>query len=247
VVNLLAAKAVQDGEVGIYGGEQWRPLVHVRDVAEAMILTLQAPLRSVRGQIFNVGSNEQNYQIAELGPIIKEMVPAARVVTQPQEDKRNYRVRCDKIRNVLSFQPGYTVRDGVREVINAFATGKITDYRDPRYSNFGSLRLNGGLQPVFIEDVGHWDWVKLSTADAMMLAEIVMAVVESQSQELIGHLRESLVQVILGDVDGFLNSLTRMQLPPPGRAQVAWIPGHQSVFVESRPEGRPSMAQPVSV
>ena len=221
VVNLLAAKAVQDGEVGIFGGEQWRPLVHVRDVAEAIILALEAPLCNVRGQIFNVGCNEQNYRIAELGPIIKEMVPAARVVTQPQEDERNYRVRCDKIRNVLNFQPRYTVRDGVREVIDAFAAGKITDCRDPRYSNFGYLKLNGGLHCIFFEDLGHWDWVKLSTADAQMLAEVVMAVIESKSPELMSHLRDSLAQAILGDTDGFFNTLTGMRLPPCRRMNAA--------------------------
>jgi nucleoside-diphosphate-sugar epimerase len=150
VVNLLAAKAAQDGEVGIFGGEQWRPLVHVRDVAEAIVLTLQAPSHNVRGQIFNVGSNEQNYQIADLGLIIKEIVPTARVVTQPEEDNRNYRVCFDKIRNVLNFQPQYTVRDGVQEIIDALTMGKITDYRDPRYSNFSSLKLNGKLPHVFV-------------------------------------------------------------------------------------------------
>jgi nucleoside-diphosphate-sugar epimerase len=146
VVNLLAAKAIQDGEAGIYGGNQWRPLVHVRDVGEAIALTLEAPLVNVSGQIFNVGSNEQNYQIAELGRIIQDMVPAARVVMQPQEDNRNYRVRFDKIYRTLNFRPRYTVRDGVAEIVRAFATGAIRDYRDPRYSNYAYLHANDELQ-----------------------------------------------------------------------------------------------------
>ncbi len=245
VVNLLAAKAIQDGEVGIFGGKQWRPLVHVRDVAEAIILTLQAPPYNVRGQVFNVGSNEQNYQIADLGLIIKEIVPTARVVTQPKEDNRNYRVRFDKICNVLNFQPRYTVRDGIQEIIDAFATGKITDYRDPCYSNFSFLKQNGELRPIFAEDVGGWDWIKLSATDAIMLAEVVMAVVESQSQDLMSRLRESLVQAILGDIDGFLNILTGMQPILPMRAKAAPAPDRQPVIVEPRPEGRPPMVKPV--
>jgi len=246
VVNLLAAKAIQDREVSIFGGKQWRPLVHVRDVAEAIVLTLQAPLHSVRGQIFNVGCNEQNYQIADLGPIIKEMVPTARVVTQPKEDNRNYRVQFDKIRNMLNFQPRYTIRDGIREIIDAFATGKITDYRDPRYSNFGFLKLNGGLRPIFVEDVGSWDWVKLSATDAIMLAEVVMAVIESQSQELMSRLRESLVQAVLGDVDGFLNVLTGIELTPPGRPQATLTLDRQPEFIQPQLVGRPSALEPVS-
>jgi nucleoside-diphosphate-sugar epimerase len=214
VVNLLTAKAVQDSEASIFGGNQWRPLVHVRDVAEAIVLTLKAPLSDVRGQVFNVGCNDQNYRIADLGPIIKRMMPNARVVTKPVEDNRNYRVRFDKIQKMLNFQPRYTVRDGMQEIIDAFASGRIVDYRDPRYNNFNFLKQNGELHQLLVEDVGGWDWVKLSADDAMRLAEVVMAVIDSQSQELRSHLRESLVQIILNDVDGFISSLTGLKLPP---------------------------------
>jgi nucleoside-diphosphate-sugar epimerase len=247
VVNLLAARAVKDGDIGIVGGEQWRPLVHVRDVAEAIVLTLQAPLDNVRGQIFNVGCNEQNYQIADLGLIIKEMVPSARLVIQPKKDNRNYRVRFDKVCKLLNFHPRYTVHDGVQEVIDAFATGKITDYRDPRYSNFGFLTLNEELRPILVEDVGNWDWVKLSATDAMMLAELVMTVIESQSQELESRLRKSLVQAMLGDIDGFLDTLTGTRLNPDMRARAGPVPDDQLVFVEPRMEGRPPTAQSMSV
>jgi nucleoside-diphosphate-sugar epimerase len=246
VVNLLTAKAVQDGKVGIFGGKQWRPLVHVRDVAEAILLTLQAPLYNVHGQIFNVGCNEQNYQIADLGLIIKEMVPTARIVTQPKEDNRNYRVRFDKIRNMLNFQPRYTIRDGVQEIIDAFATGKITDYRDPHYNNYNFLKLNGELRPIFVGDVRNWAWVKLSAIEAMMLAEVVMAVIECQSQELMGRLHEALVQAVLGDMDGFLNILAGMELTPPMRSQAALVLDRQPVFVESRLQDRPSVTQTVT-
>jgi len=236
VVNLLAAQAIQDGEVGIFGGSQWRPLVHVRDAVEAIVLTLQAPLHNVRREIFNVGCNRENYQIADLGPIIREVVPTARVVTQRTEDNRNYRVRFDKICHMLNFQPQYTVRDGVREVVDAFATGKVTDYRDPRYNNFNFLKQNGKLIRTLVEDMEGWDWVRLSSNEALMLAEIVMAVVESRSPELMGHLRESLVRVIQGDIDEFLNTLTGMQLPSSGRANVAPVLERQPVFIEPRPE-----------
>jgi nucleoside-diphosphate-sugar epimerase len=162
VVNLLAAKAFQDGEAGIFGGAQWRPLVHVRDVAQAILLTLQAPLEDVRGQILNVGSNEQNYQIADLGLIIQNMVPHARVVTQPQEDNRNYRVRFDKIHDLLGFEPQYTVEDGVAEILSALASGQIADYRDPRYNNFAYLKSDGHIERVLTEDDDALTWPELA-------------------------------------------------------------------------------------
>ncbi|MDY7041257.1 MAG: NAD-dependent epimerase/dehydratase family protein, partial [Chloroflexota bacterium] len=246
VVNLLTARAIQDGKAGIFGGRQWRPLVHVKDVAEAIVITLQAPLCNVRGQVFNVGSNEQNYQIADLGLMVKEAIPTARIITQPREDNRNYQVRFDKIRNVLNFQPRYTVRDGIQEIIDAFATGKITDYQDPNYSNFSSLKLNSELQQIFLKNTEGWGWIKLSSTDAMRLAEVIMAVIESESQELMGRLRESLVQAILGDMDGFLDILTGIQLTTPMWTQAASTSSRRPVLVEPRFEGRLPTAKPVS-
>jgi nucleoside-diphosphate-sugar epimerase len=215
VVNLLAAKAVQEGEVGIFGGTQWRPFVHVRDVAEAIVLALRASPFSVRGEIFNVGSNEQNYQISDLGPLIKEMIPEARVVTQPKEDNRNYRVRFDKIRNVLDFRPRYTVRDGVREIIDAYASGVIQDYRDPCCSNAAYLNGSGKAAHVLSENgKKSWDWIKLSAEDALMITSITRAVFESRSRELQDRLYAGLTRAILGDVDGFLNTIADSELVP---------------------------------
>ncbi len=77
VVNLLTAKAVAGDPITIYGGDQWRPFVHADDIARAMILALDAPLRTVAGQVFNVGSNEQNHQLSEVGTIIKDIIPSA--------------------------------------------------------------------------------------------------------------------------------------------------------------------------
>jgi nucleoside-diphosphate-sugar epimerase len=246
VVNLLAAKAVQDGEVGIFGGKQWRPFVHVKDVAEAIVLSLQAPFCNVRGQIFNVGCNQQNYQIADLGPIIKEMIPTARVVNQPNEDNRNYRVRFDHICESLDFKPRYTVRDGVREIIEAFAAGRIVDYRDPHYSNFGFLKQNNELRHAFLEDVDAWSWVKLSATDAAMLTEVVMATIESQSPELVSHLRKSLVSAILGDVDAFLNALAGTELVSCARSQTVSAPQHKPVLAQPRMLGKAAIPEPAS-
>jgi len=146
VVNLLAAKAVKEGEIGIVGGAQWRPFVHVKDVAEAIVLTLEAPRHNVCGQIFNVGSNSQNYQIGALGELIRELVPHVRITNQAMADPRNYRVQFDKISSVLNFRPKYTVRDGVKEVVNAFRTGQIADYGNPSYNNATYLKQHSALQ-----------------------------------------------------------------------------------------------------
>lgn len=242
VVNLLTAKAIQEGQAGIFGGKQWRPLVHVKDVARAITLTLQSPAHGVCGQILNVGSNEQNCQIADLGPMIKEMVPSAQVVVQPQEDNRNYRVRFDKIQNVLGFRPLYTVRDGIQEIIDSFAAGRIVDYRDPRYNNFQFLKQNGDLGPLFMGDEINWAWAHVSATDAAMLAAVVMAVVQSRNGQLVDRLPDGLVQAILGDVDGCLHMLTGIQLAPSTELPASYIPAGQPVLIDAQPADLASKA-----
>jgi nucleoside-diphosphate-sugar epimerase len=136
VVNLLTAKAVVDGQITVKGGDQWRPFVHVQDAASAVVHALEAPLSVVRCQIFNVGSDEQNHTIQEIGEIIARQVPSAHIINSgPDTDRRNYRVAFAKIRTMLNFVPEWTVATGVGQVIDAIRRGDVKDYRDAKHSN----------------------------------------------------------------------------------------------------------------
>ncbi len=149
VINLLAARAVSEKRITIFGGSQWRPFIHVDDAAEAILKCLEAPLLAVKGQIFNVGSDEQNYQIAQLGDIIKELIPDVESIHQGEDvDRRNYRVSFAKIRKQLGFVPRRTVADGVLEIKAAIEAGRIQDYRDPRYSNYKTLSEEGNATMI---------------------------------------------------------------------------------------------------
>jgi nucleoside-diphosphate-sugar epimerase len=143
VVNLLAAKALVDGEITIFGGEQWRPFIHVADAAETFILCLESPVSTVRGEIFNVGDDNQNYTISRVGEIIHDLTPGAKLVVGGEDvDRRNYHVRFGKIRDHLGFSPIFTVEMGVREIQEAIRQGEIVDYRDLFYSNYLYLSAN---------------------------------------------------------------------------------------------------------
>ncbi len=136
VVNLLTAKALDDGKITVYGGDQWRPFVHVDDAALAVQMVLEAPVRKVRNEIFNVGSDEQNATLGDVGRIIERLVPDTEYVDSgPDGDRRNYRVDFSKIRNALGFEPAWTLELGVRQVIEAIRSGRVKDFRDPMYSN----------------------------------------------------------------------------------------------------------------
>nr|MDO8118378.1 SDR family oxidoreductase [Candidatus Sigynarchaeota archaeon] len=137
VINTMAAKAFFDGKVTVNGGDQWRPFVHVEDVARAYICALRAPLDKIRGKIFNVGSTSENYQIMDIAKIIKELLPSIEIeIKDDVVDKRNYMADCERIKRELSFQSRWVVKEGVRAMIKSFEQGKYADRDDAKYSNY---------------------------------------------------------------------------------------------------------------
>jgi nucleoside-diphosphate-sugar epimerase len=144
VVNLLTAKAYVDKEITIFGGDQWRPFLHVDDAAQALLQVMEAPMGLVRNQVFNVGSNQQNYTIRQVGEIVHNFVADAKVVNKGEDvDRRNYWVNFNKINHTLGFAPNWTVEQGVEQVLQALRSGKVGDYKDARYSNVKFLTEEG--------------------------------------------------------------------------------------------------------
>ncbi|MBI1802428.1 MAG: NAD-dependent epimerase/dehydratase family protein [Chloroflexi bacterium] len=158
VVNLLAARAAAGEPVVIMGGQQWRPFIHVADAAEAITRCLEAPVSAVRGEILNVGSDRENYQIAQIGELIQQVIPTVTIVTKGEDpDQRNYRVSFQKFRERVNFVPAHTVRDSITELKTAVEQGLIGDYRDPKYSNYKTLADEGMADRIRRED----DWSAL--------------------------------------------------------------------------------------
>lgn len=156
VVNLLTAKALFDGEITVFGGNQWRSFVHVEDAARSIMAVLGAQAPIVRGEVFNVGSNEQNYTISQLGEIIHSHVPEAQIITQDDLiDPQDYRVDFHKIETVLHYKPQWNIEQGIQQVIDAIEDRRVTDYRDARYSNIKyfsntGMKILEGNEPIEI-------------------------------------------------------------------------------------------------
>ncbi|MCX5666802.1 MAG: NAD-dependent epimerase/dehydratase family protein [Candidatus Omnitrophica bacterium] len=141
VVNTFAKNAFFQKYIEVFGGEQWRPNVHVRDVASAIIKILEAPLDKVSRQIFNVGSKQGNHTISELAGMAEEIFPGISIRQQGQsKDPRNYKVDFTKIENALGYKAGTSVRDGLMELRDVFERGEISDPEDSRYSNIKAIK-----------------------------------------------------------------------------------------------------------
>jgi nucleoside-diphosphate-sugar epimerase len=130
VVNSLVGYAFTTGEIFIQSdGTPWRPLVHVEDISNAFLAVLEAPRDLIHNRAFNVGRSQENYQIREIAEMILAVVPGSRVTYAPggTPDPRCYRVNCDELARTLpSFQPRWTVADGVRELYEAYRREDLT-------------------------------------------------------------------------------------------------------------------------
>jgi nucleoside-diphosphate-sugar epimerase len=147
VVNLLVARAVAEGEITIFGGDQWRPFVHVDDGAESILRCLEAPPELVRGKVFNVGSDDQNHTLAQIAQHISDLVPGVRVLYEGGRGaaEANYRVSFARIKSQLGFIPRRSLAEGLAEIKDAIEQGTVADYAEERYSNYKVLTRKGEL------------------------------------------------------------------------------------------------------
>lgn len=144
VLNDLSGLAWTTGEIKLNSdGTPWRPLVHVEDMCQAVYRSLIAPADAIRGQVYNVGSNEQNYRVIEIAKIIANEFPGCKLtVGAASADNRSYKVNFDKIRRVLpEFECKWTAEKGarqMRQVFEAIGMDEAT-FRAPPYTRLKML------------------------------------------------------------------------------------------------------------
>lgn len=128
-INAMVLKLYQIRKIPLMkDGTQWRPFIHVKDVAKAYALLSECKPEKVNGEIFNVGSNEQNYQLHSLAQLIGDSIGKPyEIEWYGDPDKRSYRVSFDKIRNLLGFETEYDPKSGAIEIYRALENGLIAD------------------------------------------------------------------------------------------------------------------------
>lgn len=146
VVNTMLKSAFMNNKITVFcGGEQWRPLVDVRDVALAHIAVIEASDEVVRGQIFNLVF--KNYRVLELAHWIQKALrehkginPSIEVDYSPRVD-RSYRISGEKIKQKLGWQPKISVEDSLKDMISKIDEYGYTDFMNPRYYNIQWMKL----------------------------------------------------------------------------------------------------------
>ena len=139
VVNILTTKALVDKKMSVFGGDQWRPLLHVKDVANAIEHNISSDTKG----IFNL--HYKNFKIIEIAEKIKEKIPDVSIETTPLpfQDARNYQVSSDKLKLETGFEASIELTQGIEEMYNLISSNRIKDINDPRYSNQNFLQTFG--------------------------------------------------------------------------------------------------------
>jgi nucleoside-diphosphate-sugar epimerase len=134
-VNILTNLAISKEKITVFGGEQLRPNLHVKDYCNAVIALINAEDDKINNQIFNVGY--QNLSIKEIAQIVKKIVQInfpekkhIEIETTKSDDNRSYHINSEKIKNILNFEPKLTIEDAVNDLCKQFKLGKIKNSLD---------------------------------------------------------------------------------------------------------------------
>lgn len=145
VVNIMTVRAAMTGELTVFGGEQFRPLLHVRDVACAIVEYLDSGFTG----IYNL--HRQNVRIVDLAYQVRNHFPDTFIKQTEMEfqDSRNYRVSSEKVSTELGWKPKFSIDDGIIELKELIQTKRLKDVSNPRYTNQAFLtRFNTEILDV---------------------------------------------------------------------------------------------------
>jgi len=136
VVNVLTMKAATTGKLTVFGGDQFRPLIHVRDVANTIANNIKKPGYSGH---FNLCS--QNVRIVDLAYQVRNHFPDCEMeVTEMKfEDSRNYRASAEMAEKILKYKPEWSIDHGIEQIKKLINEERIVDIGSNRYSNHAYL------------------------------------------------------------------------------------------------------------
>lgn len=148
-VNILTNHAFNKGAITVFGGEQFRPNIHIQDVTDLYAQLVEEPAHRIAGKTFNAGY--QNRTVRDIAGIVKRVVGegypdkgSPSIEATPSDDVRSYRITSKKIACELGFRPKHRIEDAVRELCQAFDEGKAPDpLSDSRYYNIETMKKVG--------------------------------------------------------------------------------------------------------
>jgi nucleoside-diphosphate-sugar epimerase len=140
VVNILTNLAYHKRKITVYGGEQLRPNIHIKDMVNVYLKALTADKNIVNGQIFNAGYD--NFTINEIANSVKNIIGEDVVLEKiSTDDNRSYHVSSKKIKDILKFEAQFTIQDAIKDLKEAFEKNKLLNsLTDSNYFNIKKMQ-----------------------------------------------------------------------------------------------------------
>jgi nucleoside-diphosphate-sugar epimerase len=139
-VNILTNHAFHNRRIKVFGGDQMRPNIHIDDMTDLYVHSLEWPDERIDGRIYNAGYD--NYPVKEIAEMIRRVAGQdVNVVTTPTDDNRSYHISSEAIRRDLGFFPKRSVEDAARDLIAAFQSGLVPGaMTNDRYYNIKRMQ-----------------------------------------------------------------------------------------------------------
>lgn len=139
-VNILTNHAVNNNRITVFGGQQMRPNIHIKDVTDLYVKSLEWTDEEIDGKVFNAGY--ENHTVMDIAQTVRSVVgEQVEVVTTPTEDNRSYHISSEKIKRELRFEPKHNLKAAVDDLVAAFGSGLIDNPMDNiRYYNIKTMQ-----------------------------------------------------------------------------------------------------------
>ena len=134
MINLFASKVANNQPIQVTGGEQWRPFIHVDEVADTIVKIIKLDNHKVNGQIFNLTSF--NSKIIDIAKFFKKIFPKTKlIIKKTSKDKRNYKVSSERAKKLLNFRPRVKFKNGIINMVSFIKKNKIRNINKKKYLN----------------------------------------------------------------------------------------------------------------
>jgi len=139
-VNILTNHAINKGEITVFGGDQTRPNMHIKDVTDLYCYFLELPDEKIHKIIYNAGY--ENYKVKDIAQMVKTTLGGdINVKTVPTDDNRSYHVSSKKIKRDVGYEPKHSIEEAIEDLKKAFDEQKITNsMENSKYFNIKTMQ-----------------------------------------------------------------------------------------------------------
>ena len=142
-VNILTNHAINNGKIRVFGGSQRRPNIHIEDMTDLYIRSLDSPAEKIDGGIYNAGY--ENHQVMEIAEMVRGVVGSSvEIAVEATNDLRSYHISSERIADQLGFTPKHSIPQAILGLSDAFASGLVPQAMSAdKYYNIKTMQSVG--------------------------------------------------------------------------------------------------------